>query len=273
MKNSQKLILLLCIFLCPIFSFGSNGRIKKKNFGTYSVILTQSYDSGMGTVIINQGKVKVFESAEIGDHYYFGNRFDERSDNEKDLYSGRDITGNGFPNLVISNWTGGAHCCHFMHIFELGDKLIKLTTVEANSSSIRLVDLDHDGYPEIEFWDGSIDYLFASYAGSPGGRIVLKLKNNQYEVATNLMKLPTLNQKQIEKLKTKIRALFKNEKGPELPFEFLSSMMDLSYSGQLNLAMKIATETWPSNKPGLIDFKHKFTQALQDSLYWKDFPL
>lgn len=244
MKISQKVILLLWFFLCPILLFGSDGRFEKKKFGSYSIVLSQSFEEGLGKVIITQGRDKVFESAEIGDHYYFGNHFDG-NDDEKDLYSGRDITGKGISNLVISNWTGGAHCCHFLHIFELGKKLKKLVTVEANSSSVRLVDLDHDGFPEIEFLDGSIDYLFASFAGSPGGRVVLKFKNNQYEVATNLMRTSLLDQKQIEKLKMKLRSAFKNEKNPELPYEFLSSMMDLSYSGHFDLALKVASEVRP----------------------------
>lgn len=271
MKTSQKIILLLCIFLYPVIFFGLDGRVEKKKFGLYSIVLSQFFEDGLGKITITKDKDKVFESDEIDGHYYFGNHFD--GDEERDLYSGRDITGKGIPNLVISNWTGGAHCCHFLHIFELGKKLTKLVTVEANSSSVRLVDLDHDGYPEIEFWDGSIDYLFASFAGSPGGRVVLKYKNNHYEVASSLMRKPFLKQKQIEELKMKLEVSFKKEKSPELPYVFLSSMMDLSYSGQFDLAMKIASEVWPADKPGLLAFKDKFTQALHDSLYWKSFNL
>jgi hypothetical protein len=252
-----------------LLSNSGDGRVDKKKFGSYSVVLSQSFEDGLGKIIITHGKDKVFESSEIDDHYYFGNHFDD--DEEKDLYSGRDITGKGIPNLVVSSWTGGAHCCHFLHIFELGKKLKKLVTVKANSSSVRLVDLDHDGYPEIEFWDGSIDYLFASFAGSPGGRVVLKFKNNQYEVAPSLMRKASLNQKQIEKLKMMIVASFKKEKSPELPYDFLSSMMYLSYSGQFDLAMKIASETWPADRLSFLIFQNKFTQALRHSLYWKSF--
>ena len=271
MKTSQKIILLSIIFLYPILFFGSDGSFEKKKFELYSITLSRSSNDGLGKIIITHGKDKAYESTEIDDHYYFGNHFDDHNDDEKDLYSGRDITGKGIPNLVISNWTGGAHCCHFLHIFELGKNLKKLVTVEANSSSIRLIDLDNDGFPEVEFLDGSIDYLFASFAKSPGGRVVLKFKNNQYKVAFDLMRKPTLNQKQFEKIKIKIISAFKKEKSPELPYDFLSSMMDLSYSGQFDLAMKIASETWPSDKPGFLVFKNKFTQALQDSLYWTYF--
>jgi hypothetical protein len=47
--------------------------------------------------------------------------------------------------------------------------------------------------------------------------------------------------------------------------------MDLSYSGHFDLALTIASEEWPENKPGLAAFNEKFVQALRDSHYWKDF--
>ena len=170
---------------------------------------------------------------------------------------------------MISNWTGGAHCCHYLSIFELGESIKKLVTVEANSSSIHFVDLDHDGFPEIEFLDGSIDYLFSSFAHSPGGRVVLKFKNDHYEVDSNLMKKSPLSQKEIKKFILNCKLAFKNEDGPELPYLFLKTMMDLSYSGQFELALKMASEVWPPQKPGFELFKNDFKKALQDSPYWQ----
>lgn len=271
MKNKQTfLFLVVFASIFPIFIKAANGRYEQKIFGAYMVSLSQSFESGLGKLVIKLGKNKVFTTSEFDNHYYFGNHFDE-SLNEKDPHSGRDITGNGLPNLVISNWTGGAHCCNLLHIFEMGKKLRKLVTVEANSSSVSLIDLDHDGFPEIEFWDGAIDYLFASFGGSPGGRVVLKFKKDHYEVATHLMKKPLPNLNQMNIARKKIRVAFKKEKTPDLPYEFLNLMMELSYSGHSKLALKIATEEWPTEREGLSDFKEKFLQALKESRYWKEF--
>lgn len=134
----------------------------------------------------------------------------------------------------------------------MGKQFKKLVTVEAGSSNVRLVDLDHDGIPEIEFWDGAIDYQFASFAGSPGGRIVLKFQKDHYEVATQLMRSPSPTNQQWNDLKSKIKAAFRDA-GPELPFAFLEAMMNLSYSGHLELAMKLADEVWPPKKGGFED--------------------
>jgi len=265
--HNQKYLFALVVLIFPIFSYGIDGRFEKKRFGPYKVLLSQEFESGLAKVVIKRGKDKVFEEAEIGNHYYFGNKVLGR----RDLYSGRDITGNGIPNLVVVNWNGGAHCCNFLHIFELGKNLKKLVTVEAGSSSIRFVDLDHDGFPELEFWDGAIDYQFASFAGSPGGRVVLKFRKDHYEIATHLMKKPAPSDKQMRVIKNKIKAAFEREESPDLPYEFLNSMMELSYAGHFELALKMVDEVWPEKKPGLSKFKEDFTQALQESLYWKYF--
>ena len=268
--NRKNLSLSLLILIFPIFAHSFDGRLEKKKYGPYRTSLLQDFQNGLGKIVIQKGRVKVFEESEIDNHYYFGNHFEPNSDESVDIFSGRDITGNGRTNLVISNWTGGAHCCHFLHIFELDKNLKKLVTIEALSSSIRLVDLDHDGYPEIEFWDGAIDEQFACFAGSPGGRVVLKFRKDHYEVATQLMKKPMPTLKKINRLKQDLVRAFEEEESPDLPYPFLEALMELSYSGHFKLALQLADETWPANKPGLVKFKNEFSQALQSSRYWKE---
>ncbi len=270
-NNLNQRILFFLILIFPIFTYSFDGRFEKRKYGPYEILLFQDFRTGRGKIIIKKGKVKVFEESEIDNHYYFGNHFDPSSDELPDIFSGGDLTGDGIASLVISNWTGGAHCCHFLHVFELGKKLKKLVTVEALSSSIRLVDLDHDGYPEIEFWDGAIDEQFACFAGSPGGRVVLKFQNGRYEVATHLMKKPMPTTKKIKHLKRDLVRAFKEEQSPDLPYPFLEALMEMSYSGHFKLALQLADKTWPVEKPGLASFKNEFSKALQKSQYWKNF--
>ncbi len=254
-----------------MFAYSLDGIWEKRKLGPYRTSLIQDFRTGLGKIVILKGKVKVFKEAEVDYHYYFGNHFEPNADEPADIYSGHDITGKGVANLVISNWTGGAHCCHFLHIFELGNNLKKLVTVEALSSSIRLVDLDHDGNLEIEFWDGAIDEKFACFARSPGGRVVLKFRKDHYEVATNLMKKLAPTARKMKRLKQNLKRSFKGEESPELPYAFLKVLMELSYSGHLKLALQVADETWPIEKPGLAKFKSEFSQALQKSQYWRGF--
>ena len=242
-------------------------KINKKQINDYEITISKNLKTFESKINITKLGVQVFEDSGIGDSFYFGNEFDDPA-HLKDFYPIRQITHNGFPDLVISKSTGEAHCCNSLMIFELGNQFRKIAEVDAKGSSIRIHDLDHDGIPEIEFYDGAIDELFSSYAESARGRIVFKFDGEKYELSQALTyKLPPSLKHQC-----KIEKLIQNsfvKQNYDLPYVFLKTMMDLSYSGHLNLAMKIAEEAWPIEKEGLIDFKNKFMDALSESSYWK----
>ncbi|MCM0605409.1 MAG: hypothetical protein KA715_04915 [Xanthomonadaceae bacterium] len=58
---------------------------------------------------------------------------------------------------------------------------------------------------------------------------------------------------------------------PDMQYVFLRMMMELSYTWHFDLVMKIADESWPNEKPGLVEFKNEFSEALKKSPYWKKF--
>jgi tRNA A37 threonylcarbamoyltransferase TsaD len=103
----------------------------------------------------------------------------------------------------------------------------------------------------------------------PGGRVVLKFQKDRYDVATHLMKMPAPTAQKIKDLKKSIVLSFEKNESPDLPYEFLKAMMELSYSGNFNLALNLVDETWPSEKQGLEKFKDEFSKALHESPYWK----
>jgi hypothetical protein len=238
-----------------------------RQFGAYSVTISRSDDQMEGIIVISKDGKVVFEEKEIGTHYYFGNF--THKDTEEDSYSGLDINGNNIPDLVISKWTGGAHCCNFLYVFELGETFRQIVAIDGGSYGFTLADLNHDRIPEIEFSDGVIDYVFACFAGSPPGRVILKFTGDKYDIAQELMKTPRPTNHFINSEKDQIRLAFKKRDSPDLPYPFLKLMMDLSYTGHFDLALKVADETWPPDMPGLEKFKSDFREALDSSIYWK----
>src|SRR5579863_9750021 len=42
---------------------------------------------------------------------------------------GTDLTGEGVPDLLVSEWTGGSHCCYRFHIFALGEKFKAIQSI------------------------------------------------------------------------------------------------------------------------------------------------
>lgn len=240
--------------------------VGERQIGPYQILITRVDDGIAGRIEIRKDGEIVFEEEEIGSYFYFGSNF-EPNENIEDL-SGADFTGDGTPNLLISKWTGGAHCCNFLYIFELGENFKKIVTVKSDSYNITLSDLDQDNIPEIQFWEGAIDYLFASFAHSSPGRVVLKFTDGNYQISHEHMRAPLPSADILSEKKVSIRAAFEQNESSGLPYEFLELMMSLSYTGHLNEALGMADEVWPQRKPGLDKFKLDFKEALRSSDYW-----
>ncbi|BAK83251.1 hypothetical protein GLX_08390 [Komagataeibacter medellinensis NBRC 3288] len=73
------------------------------------------------------------------------------------------------PQVIVSAYTGGAHCCELSSIFgQMPDGTWRETSLEQSESDgmPTIVDVAHDGTVEIQGVDQSFFYTFASYAGS-----------------------------------------------------------------------------------------------------------
>lgn len=262
---------LLYIFLFFIQNFGIvlSEEIQVKKLGHYKVVVDRPNDQDEGRVRIYKNGKKVYEERDYGSYYYIGNKFDDDLKG-RDPHSGKDLNGNFIPDLIITQWTGGAHCCNYLTIFELGTELRKLVSVSGGSSGFRIVDLDGDNNPEIEFWDWPIDYAFTGFSDSAQGRTILKFQKGQYHVGRKLMTTRAPGPKEIDKIQNEIRNAFKKENF-NIPYALLNAMMELSYSGHFDLALKFADSTWPDRKAGLREFKDEFKNLLNGSQYWKEF--
>ncbi len=87
--------------------------------------------------------------------------------------TGRDLTGDGTPELVVKTFTGGAHCCFNTVIFSLGSTLTKLLDTPPGNCAGELQDLDGDGRYEFLTCDDGFAYVYCPYAASPSVTAVL----------------------------------------------------------------------------------------------------
>ncbi len=246
--------------------------LQQRSFKDYSVTVKwiEALDSQKLT-ITKKAKV-IYSDGEAGSYYWIGNHFDD-SLKGSDPHSGKDLTGNGVHDLIITKWNGGAHCCNFLSVFEMSELgLKKIITIDGGSNGFEIKDLESDRIPEIAFWDWPIDYQFNCFADSAQGKVVLKFIDGSYHVASSLMYTRRPTNELFGKLKDEIRKSFKGM-GDQVPYELLDLMMKLSYSGYKELAIKTADETWPKEKKGFEKFRSEFKEALSDSIYWSEFNL
>lgn len=77
----------------------------------------------------------------------------------------------GQPALVVASYTGGAHCCTVIDIYQPQDGAWKHVQSKDHDGEpeeyLPLMDLNGDGTPDLRLPKGEFFYAFDSYAGSP----------------------------------------------------------------------------------------------------------
>jgi len=92
--------------------------------------------------------------------------------------------GNAHPEVVVSFFTGGAHCCSVTHVVTAKAGRAEWTTIdvgEFDGGPLLAVDLDGDGVLEFETRDNAFLYAFACYACSLAPLQVLALRDGKIE--------------------------------------------------------------------------------------------
>jgi len=185
---------------------------------------------------------------------------------------GKDINGNSIPDIVLTNYTGGAHCCFEMFIFELGKKFKQLVELSGDNEP-RLEDLDDDGIPEIIHSSSVFTYWHVSFAGSYLPQYVLKFKDGSYRLAKELMKKPAPDDSSLRQVAANIKLDDTPWGASEDFFEdpaLFARMLELIFAGNIDAAWKFLDYAWPETKPGKEKFKEDFIKQLSTFEYWDE---
>lgn len=207
---------------------------------------------------------------------------DEQSTRRDLVRMGNDITGDGEPDLLVSEWTGGAHRRYIFYLFQIGKEFKELEIIENDDGC--------EGYFEDIDGDGSMefigkDYVFsdwhASFACSPFPRVILKCHRGKYRLALGLMTTPLpakdKEQEVLAEIKERQERLAAAQASASdawiyndvvLPSEVWGYMLDLIYSGHPREAWLFLDKVWPQGAPGKEEFIKDFKKQLSMSYYW-----
>lgn len=182
---------------------------------------------------------------------------------------GRDITGDGKPDLVISEWTGGMHCCYPSHIFEIGEEFRKIASLDAQHGEVHFANLDGKPGLEATLPDWTFAYWKTSFAESPAPEVILRFQGGKYRMAGDLMKKPPPDSAVLER---KVRKVLGDErwKEREVASSLWGVMLDLIYSGNAEVAWKFFDRAWPPEIKGKEQFLADFRSQLSQSPYWPE---
>jgi hypothetical protein len=103
---------------------------------------------------------------------------------------GRDLNGDGHPDLLFSAFPAGAQCCLTYHVYSLKPKVARLASfASGNSGATGFVDIPGRKKPVAFSADDTSAYTFTNYAGSVFPMVVLEVGDKgRFAFAQDLMK-------------------------------------------------------------------------------------
>lgn len=225
--------------------------------------------------VVSGGKAVFQRTDDNGGGYTLGQKADAET-GAKAIPNGKDITGRGYPDMIVSEYTGGAHCCLIEFVFELEPKFRLLARIDAEDDDLsHFADLDHNGRYYYLTADWTFAYWPSSFASSPSAAIILRYvaddKGGGYHLALDKMRKPAPTAaawaKQLAQARKTLQegAWDLTGSGP-----FWNVVMNLIYSGNSQSAWRLVSEAWPAKRPGREDWAQSFCTILKTSPYYAD---
>jgi hypothetical protein len=192
------------------------------------------------------------------------------------IKNGTDVTGRGHPDMIVSSYTGGAHCCMFHYVFELEPAFRLLATLnDADDDLSHFSHLGDDGQYYFVTADWTFAYWPGSFASSPNHSVVLRYLRNDdagsYHIAWDKMRRPAPTSQEWDKYLAEVRRALTDDGLPgDRAAAIWDKVLDLIYTGHSELAWKFLDDAGPKAQeppfPNLADF----CSILKRSIYWHD---
>jgi hypothetical protein len=191
---------------------------------------------------------------------------------KKRLPMGTDITGAGEPDLVVAEWTGGAHCCFLYHLFQIGKTFRKIDTIDAGHSDLdAFVNLDGDPALEFKATDWTFAYWRTAFVYSPTVEVILKFLGGKYRFASDLMKSKPPSPNELQQSASAVHELYAYDGDQNVWWQTIwSEVLKLIYSGNAPLARQYLELAWPPERDDKLEVIGNFRKTLERSPYYRD---
>jgi hypothetical protein len=203
------------------------------------------------------------------------------SDNDVEINTnapkmGQCIVGDKEPDLVITEINGGNNPLCNYYIFQIS-KTFKFIAQIKDAGDGEFKDLRGNGDLDLISFDWTFKYWNCGGAESPEPTVIYRYQDHKYRLDLEKMKKPAPTKQGLEDMAAGFKAQFANiqtdmfiDKKWSAPYEMWGKMLDLIYSGNMDLAWKLCDLSWPEKHPGKALFLKEFKEELATSEYYKD---
>lgn len=220
-------------------------------------------------------RVYLQKATQRGEQFFLGTMY-KRDPDASLVRMGADITGDGQPDLVISEWLGGVKCCLSIHIFEIGPMFKKLATINAGfgATGPHFIKYSNASALAVQVYDWTFANWNADFADSPAPRVVFRFTDGEYRVAPDLMRMRAPSAEELTRRAAAVKTYAAGAEVGTWPDatvspELWGTMLDLIYGGHPEMAWKFLDIAWPPQVHGKERFVRDFRNQLAKSKYWQ----
>ncbi len=199
---------------------------------------------------------------------------------------GLDIDADGVPDMIVSTFSGGAHCCWEYAVIALSDPpRVTFQMDSAVGARFTLDPAERGNTTLIETADTTWAYWHTSYVESPMPRVTMRLEHGQTTIEASAMRAPAPPSEDIAVLAIQVRDEIRAEMAAngaanaaatgvangvkELSTaDYWRTPLELMYTGHEDLAWKFFDDAWPEGVAGKDAFLAEFRQLADQSAYW-----
>jgi hypothetical protein len=192
------------------------------------------------------------------------------------------------PQLIVTSYSGGAHCCFSYGIVSLG-KAFAVDVIDSADSPISLSGLGDGDTPDITYFDMAFAYWNTSFAESPAGQVHLTWDKDRYRlIDAGAGTQPQPSDIVLAAWQAEMTAAIKalpspyvsiadqnnGKEGPQLDPVIWSHLIDLIYAGYSETAVDLYNKAWPQDVAGKDVFWRDFVNQMQQaSVLWTPWKL
>lgn len=186
--------------------------------------------------------------------------------------SGTDINGDRFPDLIVSAWSGGAHCCYSSGIYSVGENVTPILVLETgNCGPGELEDLDGDRTLEFITCDDQWAYAYCSFADSPLPRVIYSYDRTRGMYVVDTPRYAARYRDQLAEALDEAQTWLSTSGGRDAAVDrcrLLRPALGLMYSGRFSDGIALIRGLYRGDDRE--EFEREVTQKVRSSRLWVD---
>jgi hypothetical protein len=253
--------------VCTAKNLGGTVTVGQLKISAFSAVAADCLQVTSGTKVLYRGAIDGGGSLTLGQ---------TGSDSDiPEIPNGADVTGRGHPDLIVSQFTGGAHCCMSHSLYELAPKVRLVARL--NDADDDMAHFGRDAKDRKYYYytaDWTFRYWPTCFACSPSEDVILRFADDAnggaYHVAFDKMQKPAPKQAAWNKeLRTAQKAV-DDGAVDDMGQAMWGVALDLIYTGHSDLAWKFVDALGPKAQQKPFASLADFCSLLKKSAYWAD---